>query len=201
MTMAQKTPHSRPKRADSKLASTAAKNVVDLEHPPLAFDLLKAVQWMEDAMERSLLAMNVHAVAKTPGVLLAHVGRGETRPARLARLLGVSRQAVSVMIADLVQQGILVVGPDPDHARASIVQFSQSYAPVAKTILKTLTAIEAHLGTVIGEDRLTVLRHSLRADWGEPAVVHVSAPATQHHFVAKNSQQRGRRRPSSSTKR
>jgi DNA-binding MarR family transcriptional regulator len=163
------------------------KPLIDPDNPPLAFDLLRANEWFEQATERSAEALGMPRMSKGQNLLLAHIGRGEHRPSRLARNLGISRQAVSVMIGDLERAGILVVQQDPDHARATIVDFHDSYAGEIALLLDIFASIEAHLGGIIGFDRLAVVKSALRMDWGEPPSVSVQrdqAPAKARRVAA-----------------
>ncbi|MFG1376013.1 MarR family winged helix-turn-helix transcriptional regulator [Xanthobacter autotrophicus] len=138
---------------------------------PLLPKLLRATYWFDEALRMSQEAQGQVPVTKTQALLLINIALGERRPVRLARALGVTKQAVSLMLAELSASGRIAITPDPEDARASLVGFSPSGRDELTFIFETLCALEDHLATVIGRDRMEVLRTAFEIDWGPPPVL------------------------------
>ena len=156
------------------MPSSMKKKLIDPENPPLFSALLKASDWLEEATSLSAESLGVARLSKGQTILLAAVARGIHRPARLAAVVGVSRQAISTMLGELEAASVIMVRQDPDHARATIVDFHDDYAPKIAILLEIFQGIEAHLSDIIGADRLSVVKQALRIDWGPPPVLTIS---------------------------
>lgn len=147
-----------------------SRNFVDPEHPPLPVGLLRAAWWFEDSLRIMQRAQGFPAVSRPQAHLLVQIASGERRAVRIAQRLGITRQTVGILIAELVEKGVVTVERDPTDARAQLVDFSPEHAAGGPRLLAMFQQLEEHLGTIIGPDRLAVLRHALSMDWGEPGL-------------------------------
>lgn len=138
--------------------------------------LLMGVYWFDEALQSALKAAGWPPVSRTQSLLFANISAGEHRPARLAANLGVSRQSMSQMIAELARRGLLRVEPDPDDGRAQIVSFGEAAVPLRNAAFSVLRELEGELKARIGETVFAALAKGLLADWGAPAAV--TAPPT-----------------------
>jgi DNA-binding MarR family transcriptional regulator len=143
-----------------------ARTFVDPQHPPLVLELIKALDWFEESLRSMQEARGMQSVTRPQAQLLAHVAMGERRAARIARKLGLTRQTIASVINELVELGILTVERDPQDARAQLVDFSVEHARQGPQLLALFKEVEDHVATVIGADRLAVVRHALSMDWG-----------------------------------
>src|SRR3546814_9704006 len=79
--------------------------------------LLHAFYWMDEGLQNHLRAAGMPAVSRTQSLIMTNVADGVTRPAELARRLGISRQAVQQLLADLQTRGLIELVADPADAR------------------------------------------------------------------------------------
>lgn len=93
--------------------------------------------------------------------LLPHVAKEGTRLTELARKLGVSKQAVGQLVAELVENGVLAVEPDPQDGRARLVRFTPRGREAIVHGLGVLAAIERELAASVGKARLRELGDTL----------------------------------------
>jgi DNA-binding MarR family transcriptional regulator len=142
------------------------RSFVDPQHRPLVLDLIRALDWFEETVRSVQQARGLQSVTRAQAQLLAHVAMGERRASRIARKLGLSRQAVACVINELVDMGILNVERDPQDARAQLVDFSAEHARQGPLLMALSKELEDHVASVIGADRLAVVRHALSMDWG-----------------------------------
>lgn len=168
--------------------STAAKSE---PYALLVFDFMRAQEWFSESVRVTREALGLPPVSTAQALLLGHIAQGERRPARLARSIGVSRQAVSALVTQLVREGVLRTEPDPQDARALWVDFAPNHLAQRDAVVLILRKLERRLGEVIGEDRLAVLRHALCMDWGPPLKLDADALG----FAPAAGQPRGRPPP------
>jgi len=135
---------------------------------PLMLDLLRAVYWFDEALQAGMRAAGLEGATRAQSFLLLNLASGEHRASRLAINLGVSRQAISQMLAEMEARGLITVTADPDDKRARIVNFSLEAMPIHKTATRLLLELETVLETRIGPDKLAGLRAGLGEDWGHP---------------------------------
>lgn len=148
-----------------------------MKSPLLMMNLLSAVYWFDEALQVALKTGGFQGVTRAQSLLLANVAAGEHRAIRLARNLGVSRQSVSQMIAELQARELLVVEEDPDDRRARVVKFSDASSPLREAASDALRQLEDVLRTRIGVRSYEGLRQALLADWGDTPVVRAAAAA------------------------
>jgi len=139
-----------------------------MKSPRLMINLLTAVYWFDEALRASLRSGGWDTVTRAQSLLLANITAGEHRATRLARNLGVSRQAISQMLAELEAKGLIEVVVDPSDRRARIVNFSSRSAALRDAAHENLTRLEDLLRERIGPRRFDGLSEALMADWGEP---------------------------------
>ncbi|HCH65240.1 MAG: MarR family transcriptional regulator [Deltaproteobacteria bacterium] len=97
--------------------------------------------------------------------LFPHIDLEGTRPTEVARRMGISKQAVGSLIAELEQMGVVERISDPGDRRARLVRFGTSSdgAHVLLDGLRMLGCIEADLAAALGPDRWHAL-HALLTD-------------------------------------
>lgn len=138
--------------------------------PLIMVKMLTAVYWFEEALQANLAARRQKPLSRTQSFLVANIAAGERRASNIADNLGVSRQAISQMLADLEARGVITVSVDPDDRRARIVTFSPAARDLRDAARAILVAVEEVLEDRIGPRKVTGLRRALEADWGPPPV-------------------------------
>ena len=73
------------------------------DHPPevLMRGLLRAYYWMDESLQNGLQQAGYQPRTRTQTMILINISNGITRAAELARVLGVSRQAIQQQINEL----------------------------------------------------------------------------------------------------
>src|SRR5208283_1781483 len=133
---------------------------------PLFMDLLKSLYWFDNALQSGLKKSGFEAVTRAQSLILLNVMVGERRAARLATNLGVSRQAMSQMLAEMEKRGLITFTADHDDKRAQIVLFSPESRDIRNSALRILARLERELETRIGAKNVNALRKALGSDWG-----------------------------------
>lgn len=111
--------------------------------------------WNEEAIRR--LQQRFPAVRLAHTSVLPHVDWNGTRITELAARMGVTKQAASQLVQDMVSLGLLELGPDPDDGRAKRVYFSQDGLHALNDGLQILAQIQSELSAELGPDYLQQL--------------------------------------------
>lgn len=93
--------------------------------------------------------------------LFPHISLEGTRITELADKLGITKQAISKLVDDLEQTGIVSRKEDPDDARARLVMFTRRGREGFFEGLSVLHELETELLTLLGKTRLGQLRSAL----------------------------------------
>jgi DNA-binding MarR family transcriptional regulator len=96
------------------------------------------------------------------GYLVQHLLRGPHSVGELAKLLGVTQQAVSKTVAELVSAGYLETRSGPDDARVRLVQLSERGNAAIRAARRSRAKVERRLAARLGEPRTRALTHALR---------------------------------------
>ncbi|MFZ3006941.1 MAG: helix-turn-helix domain-containing protein [Phenylobacterium sp.] len=144
--------------------------------PTLMIRLSGLLLWFDESLQTSLEMAGFQPVTRSQSLFLLCLAAGENRPSRLATQLGVSRQAVSHIIAELSRRGLITLAVDPADARGRIVEYSFEAKDLRRAARAVVTGLEALLEQRIGRDAVRSLRAGLTGDWGEPAAIEVPAP-------------------------
>ncbi|MFS4580153.1 MarR family winged helix-turn-helix transcriptional regulator [Phaeobacter sp. C3_T13_0] len=142
--------------------------MIDADSPILMLRLLRSAYWFDEGLRRATKAEGGANFPRAQALVVLNVTLGMRKPQELSDAMGISRQAIGRLIGDLVEAGALVVKPDPDDGRATIVEIDPSAEDQMRNTLRHAQRLEKKLGDIIGADRLAVLRAALAEDWGEP---------------------------------
>ena len=131
--------------------------------------LLDAYYWMDESIQNHVRAAGYEPLSRSQAMIMISVAGGVRRPSDLARRLGVSRQAVHQLLADMDQRGLVDLRPDPADARAKEVHFSKRgggmHLVAVEAQRKVHEELEKRLGRKVLDD---LTRALLNTDWGEP---------------------------------
>lgn len=139
--------------------------------PALMVRLSGLLFWFDESLQASLAAAGYEPLTRSQSMFLMCLAAGENRPSRLAGLLGVSRQAVSHIIAELTRRGLITLAVDPGDARGRVVEYAFDSQDLRKAAHAAVSGLEALLEARIGAETYGKLGQGLDADWGEPAVI------------------------------
>jgi DNA-binding MarR family transcriptional regulator len=117
--------------------------------------------WNEEALGR-VRAASGHDLRPSHTALFPHIALEGTRLTDLAERLGVTKQAVGQLVAELEGLGVLERVPDPRDGRAKLVRFSRRGRQGLLDGLGVLGAIEGELADALGARSMRVL-HGLLA--------------------------------------
>jgi len=97
--------------------------------------------------------------------LFPHIDLAGTRPTEIARRVGISKQAVGQLVADLEAMGVVERVPDPSDRRARLVRFmvADDGEHVLMHGLRLLREVEGELALELGPERWQQL-HGLLTD-------------------------------------
>jgi DNA-binding MarR family transcriptional regulator len=134
-----------------------------------------------DLFERELIERTppLHGARLRPthNAVLRYLDREGTHASELARRSGLTRQALSLIIADLERHGVVERRDDPDDKRAKIVTYTDRGRAGFDTSRKTIAAIEQEFRDAVGDD-YDALRRGLEALSSLYAQASASATAT-----------------------
>ncbi len=145
---------------------TSQNAVQDTPQELLMRGLLRAYYWMDESLQNGLERAGYVPRTRTQTMILINIANGVARAAELARVLGVSRQAIQQQINDLEQDDIVTQIPDPNDKRANRIVFSERGARLIHTAMSTLREAEQVLAMRVGYDAMEALRGALGVDWG-----------------------------------
>ena len=128
--------------------------------------LLRAYYWMDESLQNGLQKAGYLPRTRTQTMILINISNGVTRAAELARVLGVSRQAIQQQINELERDDLVTQLPDPDDRRANRIVFSERGSQLINAALATLRQSEQALAIRLGYETVNQLRRALMADWG-----------------------------------
>jgi DNA-binding MarR family transcriptional regulator len=128
--------------------------------------LLRAYYWMDESMQNGLIQAGLAPRTRTQTMILVNISNGVMRAAELARILGVSRQAIQQQINELESEDLVIQVPDPDDRRAHRILFSEKGAYFMQIALGGLRNAEQLLSDRIGSEALGNMKQALTADWG-----------------------------------
>jgi len=128
--------------------------------------LLRAYYWMDESLQNGLVQAGYQPRTRTQTMILINLSNGITRAAELARVLGVSRQAIQQQITELERDDLVTQIPDPEDRRANRIVFSERGARLINAALASLRQAEQALAVRLGYESLRSLRNALTSDWG-----------------------------------
>lgn len=133
-----------------------------MNQPLLMLDLVRTLYWFDEQLQARLDARGWGRLGRSQSLILANVANGETRAARMAENLGVSRQAMSQFLTEMVERKLLELAPDPDDKRARIVRFAPESQAIRGDAQQVLRELESELEKAVGRENLEALRQGLR---------------------------------------
>lgn len=132
-----------------------------MENSLLMMDLMRAYYWFDESLRARLLKRGWGPVARSQSLVLANIANGVTRASRIAENLGVSRQAMSQLLAEMVEKELIVIAPDPQDRRAQLVEFAPAGAAIREDAQQILRDLETEMEATVGQSAMQVMRGAL----------------------------------------
>lgn len=129
--------------------------------------LLERFRWFDDGL-RSRLTDHGLVLTTAESMVFPYLDADGTRPAELARRLGITRQSAQTLIRSLEHKGQIELVDDPDDGRAKKVRLTAAGRRSVPVALETFARLESELSGRIGARNVAQLRRALEADWGDP---------------------------------
>ncbi|UZW57462.1 MarR family transcriptional regulator [Sphingobium sp. JS3065] len=143
--------------------------------------LTKRINWFHDAFQQALEANDGPSLTRAEALVIANMAAGETKASNIARNLGVSRQAVSQILAELSQRDIIVVTENPEDRRSRVARLKQDLDDEEDLCARIFKALEAELEGRIGARRMKAFHEALEGAWGEPPILKALPASTQQN--------------------
>ena len=126
--------------------------------------LLKAARLLDEmALQRIRAMPGAMPIRPAHSRLFPHLSSEGIRSTELAARLGVTKQAIAPLVADLVAWGLVEQVPDPSDGRARLVRWSVGAFEGLMHGLGVLAQVEAHWTEHIGAEKANALRDGLVA--------------------------------------
>jgi len=133
--------------------------------------LLAAAEWFNDALITRMEQAGWPLLSRSQSLLFVKIDDDGTRPAELARRLGITRQSMQELLTKLRVHDLVTVDVDPSDGRATIVRLAPRAQLFGRDAAMISAAIEAELVDRIGGGAVAGLREALSRDWGSAPVV------------------------------
>lgn len=157
------------KRRGNKSAVEQFEQLAKSPPPPSLLHLtLNAFYWVDDSLQNLLKKNGWPGITRLQSQVLTCLGDELSRPADIARHMGLSRQVVSRSLKDLVDLGFLELVADPDDKRAKVIKPTKQGKRIMVCGLESLATIEKSLEERIGARNLQQLRTILEMPLGDP---------------------------------
>lgn len=128
----------------------------------LMLDLGRAFYWFDEQLRARLAQRGWGSISRSQSLVLINIANGVNRPSRIAEKLGVSRQAMSQLLSEMVAARLIEMVPDPKDGRAQLVQFAQAAAGIREDALRISLELEKELERAVGAELLQSMREALR---------------------------------------
>ncbi|MEM1349791.1 MAG: MarR family winged helix-turn-helix transcriptional regulator [Myxococcota bacterium] len=93
--------------------------------------------------------------------VLVHLELAGNRITDLAERAGVTKQAISKVVLDLEQRGVVERTQDPEDGRAKIVRLTAAGETMMMDAFDVVFALDAELTEIIGAERMDIVREAL----------------------------------------
>ena len=134
----------------------------------LSTKLIRAYEWFDDALIDWMHAYGSTELTRSTSMIFSYLDPEGSRPADLARAIGISRQAVHKTLAEMTMMGLVELVADPRDQRAKLVILTPRGHEWVDLARRVLADLEQELESRIGTERMDGLRAALSVEWGDP---------------------------------
>ncbi len=125
--------------------------------------LVQCARMVGDAANKRASEAKGGALKSAHAALLPQLDFEGVRIVDLALRLGITKQAVSQTVSELVESGVVELASDPDDGRAKRVRFTKKGADAVTQELNVMGKVEAELEKKIGQKHMRALHAALVA--------------------------------------
>jgi DNA-binding MarR family transcriptional regulator len=140
----------------------------DRRSPSLPAQLLAAADWFNDGLAVAMADAGWPFLSRSQSLVFVSIDDDGTRPAELARRLGITRQSMQELLGKLREHELVTIDVDPTDGRATIVRLAPRAHLLGRDAAMISAGLEAELAERIGADVVRSLKAALAADWGPP---------------------------------
>lgn len=146
----------RPKRTPPALEAQKRANVLQVLFKCARLVNERAIERVNDEAGRRLLRPAVTN-------LLPHISFEGTPVGEIAKKVGVTKQAISKLVAELEAEGVVELVTHPTDGRAKLVRFTAAGARAIAYGLSVLSGIETELAEEVGASKMHAMHETLLA--------------------------------------
>jgi len=129
---------------------------------PLGRFLITLFRIFEDELITGLNQLKYKNVTTTDFNVLRFIDPQGMQSVEIAKLAGVSKQAMSRQILQLEKRGLILRRQDPYDSRAQLVCFSEQGAKLIEDSISILESIEKRYSKILGEKELEHLKKQIK---------------------------------------
>ncbi len=96
-------------------------------------------------------------------VVIPYIDEGGIRAVEIARQVGISKQAVSKLVDELLQKGYVSLKADPDDGRASLVYMNAKGNDFLRRAIEHTKQVESSWQEVVGEKEFKVMKQAMKS--------------------------------------
>jgi DNA-binding MarR family transcriptional regulator len=126
------------------------KKVDDILPDHIGWRLWRAADWWKREFVAGMVAAGHPWHAEARAAVLPHVAPAGTRQADIVARMGLSKQAVQQLIAELEADGILRRDPDPADGRGKVVRYTEAGLAAQRDAARVKRAIERRMRDRMG---------------------------------------------------
>lgn len=138
------------------------KKIDDFRIDHIGWRLWDAATVWKEKFAAEMVAMGHDWYQEARSSVIPYVRVDGTRQSEIVEHMGLSKQAVQQLIADLEQSGILRRDPDPDDGRGKIVRFTDKGLAAQSDSQKAKKKVEAELKAALGAKEFHRLMDALQ---------------------------------------
>ena len=123
--------------------------------------LLKLERHFTRQVLQKLAADGIEDITLRHFVIIPYIDHKGIRAVDIARQVGITKQAVSKLVDELVQKGYLELTPDPTDGRASLVLMSEKGNEFLKLTIKYTQQVESQWSNQVGEKDFKTMKSAM----------------------------------------
>ena len=123
--------------------------------------LLKLERHFTRQVLQKLAADGIEDITLRHFVIIPYIDHKGIRAVDIARQVGITKQAVSKLVDELVQKGYLELKPDPTDGRASLVLMSEKGNEFLKLTIKYTQQVESQWSSQVGEKDFKTMKSAM----------------------------------------
>ena len=130
--------------------------------------LLKLERHFTQQVLTKLAADGMEDITLRHFVIIPHIDHQGARAVEISRQVGISKQAVSKLIDELVQKGYLELKADPSDGRAHLVFMSNKGNEFLKSAIKYTQQVEKQWAAEVGEQEFKTMKSAMNTLLNSP---------------------------------